>query len=552
MFETFSIKARLSIGFAIVVAMVIVAFTVITTHLSSLTDDVRTINEQTLADVLVAADMNLARSDVQQFLADVSATHDKEGYKDAQEAAQRFKANVEKFRQRFGQRKDTAALDNLNAIDSAFTQFYDLGKRMAEAYLKDGMEAGNTLMKGSDGKPGFDQASKVILDKLDKFSAQQVAQANGTTTIALGKATTMNTVMLLSGLLTALAAALFGALIVRSILRQLGGEPGKAVKVAQNVGAGDLSRAIRLNHGDDNSLLWHLQAMQSNLTKVVSRVRDNAEAVAVASRQIAEGNHELANRTEHQTSSLVQTANAMKELADAVEQNTGSAQHANQLARQAADVAAQGGEVVAQVVNTMRGINESSRKISDIISVIDGIAFQTNILALNAAVAAARAGEQGRGFAVVASEVRSLAGRSAQAAKEITALINASVSRVEQGTTLVDQAGATMEQVVASIGQVTDIMGKISTASHEQSVGVSQMGESIIAFEHATHQNATLVEELDAAARTLLDGASHLLTSMQEFKLSDEKAAPSLDPVQGHAGRHTQMAHVQPKRLKAH
>ncbi len=532
MFQNITIKARLSIGFAAVVALVIVAFLVVAAYLSSLTSAVRTINNQTLDAVMTVDDLNLARSDVQQFLTDVSATHDPAGYKDAEDAAKRFSVDLEKFRTRFQQSGDAAALKAINDIDAAFAQFYDMGKRMAEAYIAQGMEAGNLLMKGEDGKPGFDQASANIQTQLDAFHKTQTDQASAITAGALGKADTMITVMVLSSLAAAAVATLFGTLVTRSILAQLGGEPGKAVAISETVGAGDLSRNIRLNDGDGSSLLWHLKAMQQNLAGVVSRVRADAEGVAVASRQIAEGNHELANRTESQASSLVETANSMRELSDAVEQNAVSAKDANQLALNAAAVAKQGGAVVTEVVHTMRGINESSRKIADIIGVIDGIAFQTNILALNAAVEAARAGEQGRGFAVVASEVRSLAGRSAEAAREIKSLIGASVERVERGSTLVDQAGATMDEVVASIHRVTEIVGQISIASHQQSVGVAQMGKSVIDFEHATHQNAALVEELDAAAKTLSDGASNLIRTVGEFKLSAESAGSQSTLVQ--------------------
>jgi methyl-accepting chemotaxis protein len=272
-------------------------------------------------------------------------------------------------------------------------------------------------------------------------------------------------------------------------------------------------------------MLAAMSRMQSSFSAIVRGVQANAEQVATASAQIAQGNNDLSGRTEQQASALEETAASMEELSATVRQNADNAKQANQLAQSASTVAVLGGDVVAQVVDTMKGINESSKKIADIISVIDGIAFQTNILALNAAVEAARAGEQGRGFAVVASEVRSLAGRSADAAKEIKSLIITSVERVEHGTTLVDKAGATMSEVVSSIKRVTDIMGEIRAASVEQSSGVAQVGEAVTQMDHATQQNAALVEESAAAAESLKGQAQQLVQAVAVFKLPHEAHA---------------------------
>ena len=263
-------------------------------------------------------------------------------------------------------------------------------------------------------------------------------------------------------------------------------------------------------------------AMRDALVRMraaVAAVRDASGSVRGASAEIAQGNHDLSARTERQAAALAQTASAMDELGATVQQNADNARQANQLAINASSVASQGGEVVAQVVETMRGINDSSRKIADIIGVIDGIAFQTNILALNAAVEAARAGEQGRDFAVVAGEVRSLAGRSAEAAKEIKGLITASVGRVEEGSTLVDKAGATMTEVVGAIRRVTDIVGEISTASAEQSQGVGQIGSAITQMDQDTQQNAALVEQMAAAAGSLHTQAEGLIHSVDVFRV---------------------------------
>ncbi len=290
--------------------------------------------------------------------------------------------------------------------------------------------------------------------------------------------------------------------------------------VAERVRDGDLTVAVYDNAQDEFSpLLDALSNMQDSLSRVVSNVRTHSESVAIASAEIAQGKQDLSQRTEEQASVLQQTAATMEELGTTVRNNASNAKQASQLALGASSVAAKGGEVVGQVVATMRGINDSSRKIADIIAVIDGIAFQTNILALNAAVEAARAGEQGRGFAVVAGEVRNLAQRSAEAAREIKTLITNSVDQVERGTTLVGQAGTTMEEIVAAIQRVSDIVTEISDASFEQSISVDQVGQAVSRMDQATQQNSALVEESAAAAESLKGQSSQLVDAVAVFKL---------------------------------
>ncbi len=329
------------------------------------------------------------------------------------------------------------------------------------------------------------------------------------------------------GVAALLLAVALGWLITRSLVRELGGEPRTAADVARAVAGGDFTQPIAVKDGDTTSLMAQLAAMKDGLAQVVSQVRRGSESLAMASSEIAQGNQDLSARTESQASALEETAASMEQLGATVRQNAESASQANALARSASDVAVRGGEVVGQVVQTMKGINESSQRIADIIGVIDGIAFQTNILALNAAVEAARAGEQGRGFAVVASEVRSLAGRSAEAAKEIKQLISASVERVEQGSAMADQAGETMTEVVQSIRRVTDLMGEINAASSEQASGVAQVGEAVTQMDQATQQNAALVEEMAAAAGSLSSQAQELVQAVAVFKLDASQSGAS-------------------------
>jgi methyl-accepting chemotaxis protein len=362
----------------------------------------------------------------------------------------------------------------------------------------------------------FMPASKAYQDSLRELVAMQRARIDATATAIDSNTSASARLMMALCAGAVLLGAGFCWVLTAGIVRPI----RTAVQVAETVAAGDLSQAIDDSAKDETgALLRALRQMNDKLAAIVTEVRGGTDTIATASSEISAGNFDLSGRTEQQASALEETAASMEELTTTVRNNADNARQANSLSIAASDVAVQGGAVVSQVIDTMGAINEASRKIVDIIAVIDGIAFQTNILALNAAVEAARAGEQGRGFAVVASEVRTLAQRSAAAAKEIKELIGASVEQVENGTKLVDRAGATMEEVVTSIRRVTDIMGEITTASQEQSGGIEQVNQAIGQMDEATQQNAALVEQSAAAAASMQEQAVKLAEVVGVFRL---------------------------------
>ncbi len=398
-------------------------------------------------------------------------------------------------------------------------QFAQAHQQMGAAYRK-GLDAfkaanfdpsvGDSVVQGIDREP-----SKLLETASIRIKTDSAAEATHAATGAQ-RATRISLVLML---LMAGLGVWVGLVISRQVIRQLGGEPQTAVELTQRVASGNLSQPIALVAGDTNSLMAQLDSMQSSLAQVVTSVRRSAESLENASTEIAAGNNDLSNRTQFQANALEKSASSMGVLGVAVQINADNARQANQLASEASQVAVRGGQVVGEVVSTMQGINAASRQISDIIGVIDGIAFQTNILALNAAVEAARAGEQGRGFAVVASEVRSLAGRSAEAAKQIKTLIDTSVARVEQGAAQVDRAGKTMNEVVDAIQRVTNMVSQIASESQEQATTVGEIGHIVTEMSHTTQQNAALVEEMAASADSLTAQAHELVQTVAVFTL---------------------------------
>jgi methyl-accepting chemotaxis protein len=394
---------------------------------------------------------------------------------------------------------------------------YRLLAERAMAQARQGDNAGATAIYRGDGRVAFD-GLRDALKRLAEFQSQGAQAAYDQS-----QQDYRHTQWAVMGTLAAVLA--LGAGLAWGITRSITQPIREAVRVAETVASGDLRARVRNDRNDETGqLLGALARMNDNLLRIVSDVRLASDSIATGSTQIATGNQDLSQRTEEQASNLQQTAASMEQITQTVKHNADAAQQARQLARSATGAAEHSGEVVGQVVSTMDEISQSSRKIADIIGVIDGIAFQTNILALNAAVEAARAGEQGRGFAVVASEVRALAQRSAGAAKEIKSLIHASVDRVQAGTTLVSNAGTAIADVVMQVQRVNDLVGEISAASHEQSQGIGQVGDAVSQLDQVTQQNAALVEESAAAAESLKHQAAHLARTVAVFKVDEAMA----------------------------
>ena len=408
-------------------------------------------------------------------------------------------------------------------IDAAHQEAQPLTDRVLALALANKDEEATALLMSQSGP-----ATQRWQDDMDQYLQLQTQHNKDDAAAAEAAYAQARSLMLvLCGL--ALAAGVAAAVVIaRGLLRQLGGEPGYAAMIAGRIASGDLTMEVATHSEDRASMLHAMKLMRDSLVGIVREVRSGTESIASASAQIAAGNQDLSARTEQQASSLEETASSMEELTSAVRQNGDHARQANQLAASASTVAQQGGSVVAQVVDTMASINASSSRIVDIIGVIDGIAFQTNILALNAAVEAARAVEQGRGFAVVASEVRTLAQRSAAAAKEIKELIGDSVEKVEAGSRLVEQAGQTMSDIVSSVQRVTDIMVEISVAGDEQSAGIEQINQAVSEMDTVTQQNAALVEEAAAAAEAMKQQADKLEQVVGIFKVDLHAAPPGL------------------------
>ena len=507
------IRTRLALGFSALAVLMALLGIAALYHLNVVDREFDAVMEDRYPKLQAAGEIKAVNNEVSQALRNLFVVSDPDDIKAQFDliagSSKRTNANIETLTKTIMSDDGKAALAKLNAARADYRQPRDKLIEMLKASRTE--EAKNVLLLEVRPKQIAYMGS---LDELIKFLEKRMVQSGDTVNATLATAkTTIFALLAIAGVF----ALGMGAWIIRSVTRPI----HEAVTIARGVAAGNLAMEFRADGTNETGLLLAaLHEMKTRLAQVVGNVRGNAESVASASAQISQGNNDLSARTEQQASALQQTAASMEQLGATVRQNADNAKQADQLARGASTVAIQGGEVVGQVVETMKGINDSSKKVADIIGVIDGIAFQTNILALNAAVEAARAGEQGRGFAVVASEVRSLAQRSAEAAKEIKGLIATSVERVGQGTAQVDRAGATMREVVASIKRVTDIVAEISAASTEQSTGVAQIGEAVSQMDQATQQNAALVEESAAAAESLKSQAHKLVDTVAVFQLA--------------------------------
>jgi methyl-accepting chemotaxis protein len=527
---------RMLIAVSAVVVMYAATFLLAGLRLSNLARDAWQDDRKTLPYILLADDMELSRLEVQQYLIAASVTHDREMLRKAEEADKRFLDDVGKYRQLLQLDGDAQEQNRIDAIAAGFARFYTSGRAIADAAVGGIAGAGEQAQPptgsgaGSGTGADFDRYSAAIASQLSDFRSQQIAAAHQTSSSLVGNARSAIDIMIGGGLAASLSAAFFGVWIARGVLGETGGEPAYASAVVKRVSGGDLTVDVKIKANDSGSMLFAVKDMINRISGIVADIRGSTESITIASHRIASGNADLSQRTEAQASGLQQTTSSMEELLSAVRQNAESARHAYQLAQGSCDVAEQSGAAVGKLVATMTSINDSSRRIEDIIGVIDAIAFQTNILALNAAVEAARAGEQGRGFAVVAGEVRNLAQRSATAAREIKQLIADSVGRVTVGSGQVKDAADTIGDVVTSVQLVASLMKDISATTTEQSASIEQVNTAIVQMEEFTQQNAVLVEQAAAAAEAMEQQAEALMRAVGSFKL-EAAGMPGAGPV---------------------
>ncbi|MEI7124433.1 methyl-accepting chemotaxis protein [Pectobacterium versatile] len=518
MLNRIKLGKMLGMGFSLVIIISLMVAFFGRLQLVGLGNDINRLSGTTLANMLLIQEVKAGFDANARLIRNIAISTDpaqiKQEKQFVDEQIARNTANLKKL----GQQLDTEGTSAL------LKQFQDTRPPYLAAFLK-AME----LVQSTDPQQRL-QGNAIILNEmqtaqnalfkvLDAMMASQQQDTNEIVSGAQQDAQSGSVIMLILALAAAAMAAVVAWLITRTLKNQLGGEPLYATHVARQVADGDLAVDINIKPNDHSSLLATMRHMSHNLGDIVEQVRQSSEAIASGSSQIAAGSENLSQRTEEQAASLQQTAASMEQMSQAIRQNAHTVRSVTQLASQASETATKGGDAIGDMVITMKEISDSSHKIRDIISVIDGIAFQTNILALNAAVEAARAGEQGRGFAVVAGEVRSLAQRSASAAKEIAVLINTSVEKVEAGNRLVEDTGSTIDELVRQARSVADLISEIGTTTQEQESGISQIHDAVNQLDQVTQQNATLVEESANAATSLREQSSHLVTLMNHFHL---------------------------------
>lgn len=513
--NSMKLSSRMMLSFGLVIGLFVIAAATSLQRLNEFNDAVEHLATQRLPKLIAVQNYTESLLHASRQMRDALLLDDEKEIKASISAAQ---TSIE-------QRKLTFDQLQKNLDDATERSLFEVIRQTGNEYARPEAEFLAAANKGE-----FSSAKDILLEKtrpaqiayleaLKKLSQYHVAQSAQDASFANHAFKNTLLIIIVLSSIAVLVGVMAAGLIIRNLSRQLGGEPSYVAQVVNAISAGNLNTVVNLQPQYGDSLLAGVKKMQENLQRTISQVQTAVSTISTASHEIAQGNSDLSSRTEQQAGALEETAASMQELTETVKQNAEHARQADMLAISASGIAEKGGAVVSHVVQTMSSINDSSKKIVDIISVIDGIAFQTNILALNAAVEAARAGEQGRGFAVVASEVRNLAQSSSAAAKQIKELIVDSVDKVHAGSKLVDEAGSTMSEIVASVARVTQIIAAISQASEEQSKGLAQINSSISAMDDVTQQNATLVEEAANAAESLKDQADQLAQAVSVFQL---------------------------------
>ncbi|ASN83600.1 methyl-accepting chemotaxis protein [Pectobacterium versatile] len=522
--------AMLGAGFASVIIIGLMVAILGRVHLANLGKDIESLSEKNLANLLLIQDTKSGFEVVARVVRNIGLSQDSTRIQEEKHLFdQQIIRNNEALAKVYKQLAEPEARALLEQLAQARPAYLKAVNKAIELSLSGVPEekVQAALVMVNEMPPA--QAS--VFAALDGLTALQKKQTMETTTNAMNKARDDGNTLLLFAAFAVFIGIFISILITRTIKNLLGGEVAYAAHIAQEVAQGNLAVSVNLRPGDNHSVLAAMNGMRKSLSGIVEQVRESSESIATGASQIAAGSTDLSQRTEEQAANLQQTAASMEEMSQTVRQNTETVRNATQLAQAASDTAAKGGEAVGNIVITMKEITDSSHKIGDIISVIDGIAFQTNILALNAAVEAARAGEQGRGFAVVAGEVRSLAQRSASAAKEIKELIGHSVEKVEAGSVMVNSAGATIEALVRQAHNVADLLNEIGVTTQEQESGVSQIHDAVNQLDQVTQQNAALVEQSASAADSLSDQAARLVELMKVFIVeggSSQRIAPPL------------------------